>query len=186
MGRGATRGIERHLKETFNSQEIVAQRIFILSGSMQLRALFKAEERHGIYSTDLLEGRISFDSIDGAFRNMTKAMAVFMRTHGEEGLDGYAKGGMWTTVTCIYVGWKWIVFPVTMIGTTGIFLLLVIIDNWGNDTERLWKSSILAMLFCEVDVQQERPFGKEQIAKLARSMSVSPGDKEEALKLTAR
>jgi hypothetical protein len=39
-----------------------------------------------------------------------------------------------------------------MFGLTGLFLLLIAIENRGVETDRLWKSSFLAALFCEVEV----------------------------------
>jgi hypothetical protein len=188
IGKGAVKGMEQHFAENFYDQEMTAARALLTSGNMYLRALWNAEEpipSAGNSVPDVV-GRISFESVDEAFRNVARAITAYMRTHGEEGLSGYAKGHMWSTATCVYTRWEWIVFPAAMIGLTGIFLALVMIENWGNDSERLWKSSILATLFCDVDVQQDRPVGKEQMKESAKSTSVSLESKSGELRLVAR
>lgn len=52
-----------------------------------------------------------------------------------------------------------------MIGLTGILLILVAIENRGIENDRLWKSSFLAALFCEAEVQ-EKPVEKEEMNRL--------------------
>lgn len=52
-----------------------------------------------------------------------------------------------------------------MIGLTGILLILVAIENRGIENDRLWKSSFLAALFCEVEVH-EKPVEKEEMNRL--------------------
>lgn len=60
-----------------------------------------------------------------------------------------------------------------MISLTGIFLLLVLIENHDLESDRLWKSSILAALFCEIDVPLDNSAGKETMNAVAKSTSVS-------------
>ncbi|KAJ8109669.1 hypothetical protein OPT61_g7293 [Boeremia exigua] len=188
LGRGATRGIQSYFESIFSDQKLsfLFSPVPILQGNMYLRALWQPDNRPFRLMNDLLEGSISFESADHALANMTKAMTVYMRTHGEEGPAGYARGQLWTTTTCVYVRWEWITFPAVMITLTSVFLLLVVIDNWGTDSERLWKSSVLATLFCEVDVHRDQDLGKEQLSAIAKSTSVSIGSKQESLRLIAR
>ena len=93
---------------------------------------------------------------------------------------------MWANTTCVYVRWEWIAFPVVMIALTGLFLLLVIIDNWKVESDRLWKSSVLATLFCEVDVERDRPKGKEEMSEIAKSTGVSLEGKSGRLRMVVR
>jgi hypothetical protein len=113
-------------------------------------------------------------------------MTAFIRTHGVEGEAGYAKGDTWINTTCVYVRWEWIAFPVAMIALTGLFLLLVIIDNWGVESDKLWKSSMLATLFCEVDIQRDRPEGKKEMKEMATTTGVSLEGKSGRLRLVTR
>ena len=52
-----------------------------------------------------------------------------------------------------------------------MFLLLVAIENCSIETDRLWKSSFLAALFCEVELDRT-PAGKVEMKSIARSTSV--------------
>lgn len=76
-----------------------------------------------------------------------------------------------------------------MIGMSGIFLVLVHIENRGTETERLWKSSVLALLFCEMDsevVDKAHPIRKSTLNEVAKSTSVSFGKDRKVLKLSVR
>ena len=93
---------------------------------------------------------------------------------------------MWHTTTCVHIRWEWITFPVIMMGLTGAFLLLVVVENHGVESDRLWKSSVLAALFCEVDVRQDRPTNKEEMREIAKSTNMSLRRKSDGmLRLTA-
>lgn len=188
VGLGTAQGIYQQLDTMFDEQEMLSNNIALLSGNMYLQSLWRAEERprdtDDIYV--MLRGTATYETVNEAFSNMTKAMTAYIRTHGEEGVSGWAKGDVWSTTTCVYVRWGWIAFPAAMIGLTGIFLMLIVVDGWSDDSERLWKSSIVATLFCEVDTQRDRPVGMEQMTEMARSTSVSLAGKAESLRLIAR
>lgn len=64
-------------------------------------------------------------------------------------LNWHVYGGMWYTTICVHIHWGWIVFLVVMVGLTGAFLLLVVVENRDVEGDRLWKSSLLATVFCE-------------------------------------
>lgn len=96
-------------------------------------------------------GTLDEDLVNSIMGNISTAMTTVIRTYNTEGPDWDAKGSLLTATTCIRIDWRWIAFPAIMMGLTGIFLVLVVIDNREMDHERLWKSSVLATLFCEVD-----------------------------------
>lgn len=76
-----------------------------------------------------------------------------------------------------------------MIGLTGVFLVFVIIDNCDVERERLWKSSVLATIFCELDqgmVRNAHLTSKRAMHDIAWSTSVSLETKKGTLKLLAR
>lgn len=134
----------------------------------------------------------------GNFRNYTadeimegvsSAMTTVVRTHYSDGPETDAKGDMWVVTTCIRIDWRWLSFPMVMIGLTGIFLVLVTIDNRGVERERLWKSSALATLFCEVDHGVEgnaHLASKRAMYDFAKSTSASLDGKGDTLRLVAR
>jgi hypothetical protein len=156
-------------------------------GSIQLRALYRLRGQDGGRSAAEMAGDISFETINDTMGEVARALTNVIRTHGIEGPSWYAQGDMWYTTTCVRVEWKWIAFPVVMISLTGIFLLLVLVENHGVESDRLWKSSILAALFCEVDTQQDKPIGKEEMMRVARSTGVSLEEKSGGtLRLVAR
>ena len=73
-----------------------------------------------------------------------------------------------------------------MVGSVVIFLVLVCIENRNVHRDRLWKSSILAALFCEVDVLESnklRTLTRRDIEEVARSTSVSLDKTDQKLRL---
>jgi hypothetical protein len=192
MSEPAYRGMRRHFDTMFDEQNLTSTGTALAGGNAYLRAIWQEDPKSynvsfaDIRFTDAMIGQTSFASVDESIKNMTRAMTAFIRTHGAEGEAGYAKGDMWTNTTCVYVRWEWITFPVAMIALTGLFLLLVIIDNWGVESDRLWKSSVLATLFCEVDIQRDRPEGKEGMKEMATSTGVSLEGRSGRLRLVTR
>jgi hypothetical protein len=192
MSEPAYRGVRRHLDNMFDKQNLTTTGTALADGNAYLRAIWQEDPKSynvsfaNITLANAMIGRTSFASVDESFKNMTRAMTAFIRTHGVEGEAGYAKGDTWINTTCVYVRWEWIAFPVAMIALTGLFLLLVIIDNWGVESDKLWKSSMLATLFCEVDIQRDRPEGKEEMKEMATTTGVSLEGKSGRLRLVTR
>jgi hypothetical protein len=153
---------------------------FGTSGSAYLRVLYQG-------------GNITVKSIDERIKGLAIAMTTIIRTNaitaqGEDGVvvqaSENATGTVWKNTTCIYIRWPWLSFPSAMIGLTGLFLLLIAFENREIETDRLWKSSFLAALFCEVEVPQ-KPAGKEQMKTMAKSTSVSLENKRATLRLVS-
>ncbi|CAN9303866.1 unnamed protein product [Alternaria alternata] len=187
MSQPAAWGLRRHFDTMFHEQILKSNGLSLIEGNAYLRALWRQDpEGRENMTGPPIKGQTSIASIDESFRNMTRAMTAFIRTHGAEGEEGWARGYMWANTTCVYVRWEWIAFPVVMIALTGLFLLLVIIDNWKVESDRLWKSSVLATLFCEVDVERDRPKGKEEMSEIAKSTGVSLEGKSGRLRMVVR
>lgn len=187
MSQPAAWGLRRHFDTMFHEQILKSNGLSLIEGNAYLRALWRQDpEGRENMTGPPIKGQTSIASIDESFRNMTRAMTAFIRTHGAEGEEGWARGYMWANTTCAYVRWEWIAFPVVMIALTGLFLLLVIIDNWKVESDRLWKSSVLATLFCEVDVERDRPKGKEEMSEIAKSTGVSLEGKSGRLRMVVR
>jgi hypothetical protein len=130
---------------------------------------------------------MSFESVNERIQSLATAMTAIIRTSGGDAnttntLEERTIGTVWNNTTCMYIRWSWIAFPSGMIGLTGLFLLLVALENRGVETNRLWKSSFLAALFCEVEVH-EKPVGKEEMKAIVNTTSVSLEDKDGTLRL---
>ena len=134
-------------------------------------------------------GTLDIQTVLDVMLNVSTAMTTVVRTHYTEGSGWDAKGDMWVTTTCVSVDWRWISFPVIMIGLTGIFLVLVVVENRGVERERLWKSSVLATLFCGVDhevTDNAALVSKRAMYDVAKSTSVSLQTQKGTLRLLAR
>jgi hypothetical protein len=63
-----------------------------------------------------------------------------------------------------------------MIGLAATFLVLVHLENRVVQRDRLWKSSILATLYCDIDhtaTSESRPVSRQDMERVAKSTSVS-------------
>lgn len=168
--------IAESLKEIFDAKKATMGRRGGVSGSAHLRILFE-------------DGNITVSSLTERIKGLTTAMTTIVRTSGGDGTLTYtpdnAEGVVWINTTCMSIRWAWITFPAVMIGLTGVFLMLVAFENRGVESDRLWKSSFLAALFCEVETHKEPPVGKEDMISVAKSTSVSLEGKSRALRLVA-
>ena len=173
FSRLSERGIQATFAEIFHEKQLSQDgRTRGIMGPIQLRQVFSSLNT-------------SMEALDGLMHNLTTAMTAVIRSHGEEGPSGYLYGDTWSMTTCMYTRWPWITFPVVLIGLTGVFLVLVAIENHAVPSDRLWKSSFLAALFCELDIS-DKPTGKEEMAATAKSSSVSVEGMSGALRLVAR
>jgi hypothetical protein len=169
----ASSAIAGTLADVFSNQTLYQTRKGGVSGPAHLRVLRDT-------------GNITSSSVNKRIQGLATAMTTVVRTYGGDDFDtnhpGYATGTVWRNTTCMYIRWSWITFPSVMIGLTGVFLLWVAFENRGIETDRLWKSSFLAALFCEVELH-EKPVGKEEMKEMAKSTSVSLEDKRATLRL---
>jgi hypothetical protein len=181
MGTFSNRAMVETLTEVFDEQEAIMGWNGGVSGSAHLRVLFQ-------------NGNITVENVDERIKGLATAMTTVVRTNALPaiGRDGIVEieapenaiRTVWNNTTCIYIRWSWISFPSVMIGLTGLFLLLIAYENREIETDRLWKSSFLAALFCEVEVPQ-KPSGKEEIKAIAKSTSVSLEDKRAILRFVS-
>ncbi|USP79036.1 hypothetical protein yc1106_06310 [Curvularia clavata] len=149
-----------------------------ISGPVHLQVLFEG-------------GNITVSTIDKRMSNLATAMTSIVRTNPDppdypvkrpDWMPYNAEGEMWVNTTCVYVRWPWITFPAAEILLSGIFLILVAIDSRGIEPDRLWKSSFLAALFCEVEVDKQL-VGKKEMEEMAKSTSVSLAVTSQGLRL---
>jgi hypothetical protein len=176
--RSSTSAIQYHLQALYG-QQFVADMYSSRYGTAYMRVLWN----NGQLPNAPLE------HVGSVMTNLTNAVNNVLRTHGMAGYNKPAGGTMWYTTTCIEISWTWIAFPATMIALSAIFLLLVHLESRGVESERLWKSSTLAMLFCEMDdvvTEEARPVGRRRLEEVAASSSVSLGKDNGSLRLVSR
>ena len=134
------------------------------------------------------DNNMTFDDVDQRMKDLATHMTTIVRTNGGDGThknaSDNAEGIIWTNTTCVYVRWRWISFPAATLGLTGLFLIWILFENRGIEKDRLWKSSFLAALFCEVEMHQ-RPVGKKEMSSMAKSTSVSLEGNSGRLRLVA-
>jgi hypothetical protein len=135
------------------------------------------------------EDNITLDTVNEYMADLTTSMTAVVRIHGKEGKAGYTTGYVWITTTCVRAKCAWISYSVALMIISALFLILVQIESRGVERERLWKSSVLATLFCEADdeiMKQGRPVRKIDMRDIARSTSVSLDADVKTLRLVAR
>jgi hypothetical protein len=175
FGQGAAMGTRFYIQQIYEEQLLTYYQSLQVgtSGSIHLRKLFR-------------EGNITLDTVNADMGNLTRSMSAVIRTFGVEGEAAYANGTQWYTTTCLGINWPWLSFDGAMIGLSAIFLVLVAIESRGIESERLWKSSVLATLFCEIDgpvTAMMKPVGKESMGTIAKSTSVSLDPSRQTLRL---
>jgi hypothetical protein len=175
FGQGAAMGTRFYMQQIFDEQLLAYYQSAQVgvSGSIHLRKLFR-------------ERNMTLDTVNADMGNLTRSMSAIIRTFGVEGEAAYANGTQWYSTTCLGINWPWLSFDGAMILLSAIFLVLVAIESKGIESERLWKSSVLATLFCEIDdpvTAVVKPVGKEDMGTIAKSTSVSLDSSRQTLKL---
>lgn len=177
FGQGTAMGITDYLKEIFEEKLFYYEQMTMgTAGPIHLRRLFR-------------EGNITLETLDEDMTSLTRSMTAIVRTFGQEGEAAYANGTQWYSTTCLGINWPWLAFDGAMIALTAVFLLLVSIESRGVESERLWKSSVLATLFCEVDHAARigvEPVAKEKMGAIASSTSVRIDPRSQRLRLLVR
>jgi hypothetical protein len=167
--------IQKHLTNIFDDKNIF---IFggIHDGTNYLRTLYR-------------DGNITLDTVNELFGDLAASMTAIIRTNPADNQTQPVHGTVWYTKTCIGVNWAWISYPAVMIGLCAVFLVLVHIESRDVDSQRLWKSSTLAMLFCELDeevVAAARPLQRDTMGDAAKTTGVQLERDVDGLRLVGK
>ncbi|KAJ8116938.1 hypothetical protein OPT61_g1748 [Boeremia exigua] len=177
FGESAANGIRHYFSKILDNQTLTLTELRESTyASMHLRQLWQNE-------TMLLP------RVQNIMEDLSKAMSAVVRTNGEEGAVWYLEGTMFSTTTCVDIEWAWLTFPIVTVVLTGVFLAFMVWDNRDIASDRLWKSSILAALFCEVEharIDETQTICKEAMIEMAKSTSVSVEGGKGTLKFVAR
>ena len=138
FGKAAESGITRYFANIFDNQ------------TLSLTGLHESKYP-SVHLRQLWNNDTMLLPMDRVMKDMTIAMTAVIRTQGTEGDRWQLKGTMFSLTTCMQVKWQWAAVPIVTIALTGAFLILIMMENRNVASDRLWKSSVLATLFCEID-----------------------------------
>ncbi|KZM24318.1 uncharacterized protein EKO05_0005633 [Ascochyta rabiei] len=177
FGDAAATGIRRYFSNIFDNQTLTLTELQETKyASIHLRQLWQNES-------------MVLPRVEQVMGDISAAMTAVVRTEGVEGDIWHLKGTMLSNTTCVDIQWPWLTFPLVTIALTGIFLLSIVLENRNIASDRLWKSSVLATLFCEVEhgrMDETKTICKEAMIDMAKSTSVSVEGGKGTLKLMAR
>ncbi|KAK8061169.1 hypothetical protein PG997_015390 [Apiospora hydei] len=88
-------------------------------------------------------GRVTFERIDTLFSNISNALTIHIRTHGNKTYSVDAAGDVWHASTCLEVQWPWIAFHTTLAVLTLLLFVLVLI---ASHQQPVWKASPLVWI----------------------------------------
>jgi hypothetical protein len=113
-----------------------------------VRLILKAGYQGADFYTQLTLATSSLDYTDTAA--MSSNLAAFM-TNALRTQDGSQwVGTTWQSVTYIQVRWAWLILPAVLVLAAGILLFMTVVQSKRYNTV-LWKTSLLAFLFCSTN-----------------------------------
>lgn len=143
--------LESFLNGTVSASPLISNQP---NGSVQLNKLFN-------------DGRLSFESIDAIFSNISDSMTAYIRQIPPQSgmqLDetpASARGRAFQTQTCIQVRWGYLTVFVALVLLTTTFLVAVMRETSRHHEADPWKSSSLALLFHGLHPETRDPHGGE-------------------------
>jgi hypothetical protein len=167
--------IQQQLTNIFDDKNILIH-VAANDGTKYLRTLYR-------------DGNITLDTVNELFGGLAASMTSIIRTNPADNQTQPVHGTVWYAKTCIVVNWAWISYPAVMIGLCAVFLVLVHIESRDVDSQRLWKSSTLAMLFCELDeevVAAARPLQRDAMGDTAKTTGVQLERDVDGLRLVGK
>jgi hypothetical protein len=167
--------IKEQLTNIFDDKNILISGV-VNDGTNYLRTLYR-------------DGNITLDTVNELFGDLAASMTSIIRTNPADNQTQPVHGTVWYAKTCIGVNWAWISYPAVMIGLCAVFLVLVHIESRDVDSQRLWKSSTLAMLFCELDeevVAAARPLQRDVMGDAAKTTGMQLERDVDGLRLVGK
>ncbi|KAI5206191.1 hypothetical protein E4T38_03830 [Aureobasidium subglaciale] len=135
-----------------------------------VRLILKAGYQGADFYTQLTLATSSLDYTDTTA--MSGNLAVFM-TNALRTQDAWQSvGTAWQSTTFIRVRWIWLLLPAILVLATGILLVLTIVQSTRHGTV-LWKTSMLAFLFCSTHAWTTQTSRDENARSLKAMETVS-------------
>ncbi|KAI4744271.1 hypothetical protein E4T50_05376 [Aureobasidium sp. EXF-12298] len=141
-----------------------------------VRLILKAGYQGADFYTQLTLATSSLDYADTTA--MSSNLAAFM-TNALRTQDGIQSvGTAWQSVTYIQVRWVWLILPAVLVLAAGILLFITVVQSKRYNTV-LWKTSLLAFLFCstnawttDTDVDGDNARSLEAMEMASKGMEV--------------
>ncbi|KAI4728315.1 hypothetical protein E4T49_03962 [Aureobasidium sp. EXF-10728] len=134
-----------------------------------LKLILKAGYQGADFYTQLTLATSSLDYTDTAAMSSNLAAFVTNALRTQDGLQ--ATGTAWQSVTFIKVRWAWLILPAVLVLAAGVLLFLTIVQSKRHDTV-LWKTSLLAFLFCSTHAWT-MPCVREDKARSLKAMEAA-------------
>lgn len=101
----------------------------------------------------------NYTDINLVFQSLASSLTFHARS---EVCHASHNGTAWSTVSYIHVRWLWMILPITLVSLSALFLIITIIHT---RRQYIWKSSPLALLFSNLDVEGPNPFRTDPTLK---------------------
>ncbi|CAI7591276.1 unnamed protein product [Penicillium palitans] len=101
----------------------------------------------------------NYTDINLVFQSLASSLTFHARS---EVCHASHNGTAWSTVSYIHVRWLWMILPITLVFLSALFLIITIIHT---RRQYIWKSSPLALLFSNLDVEGPNPFRTDPTLK---------------------
>ncbi|KOS43160.1 hypothetical protein ACN38_g5953 [Penicillium nordicum] len=122
----------------------------------------------------------SIQALYGTYGNYTdinlvfQSLAASLTFHARSKICHASHGGTaWSTVSYVHVRWLWMILPITLVFLSALFLIITIFHT---RRDYIWKSSPLALLFSNLDLEGPNPFRTDPtlkgIERTSRQMDV--------------
>ncbi|CAD0094866.1 unnamed protein product [Aureobasidium mustum] len=135
-----------------------------------VRLILKAGYQGADFYTQLTLATSSLDYTDTAAMSTNLAAFVTNALRTQDGMQ--AAGTAWQSVTFIHVRWVWLILPAALVLAAGVLLFLTIVQSRRNDTV-LWKTSLLAFLFCSTHAWKTNTSTREDKIRSLRAMELA-------------
>ncbi|KEQ71957.1 hypothetical protein M436DRAFT_73700 [Aureobasidium namibiae CBS 147.97] len=140
-----------------------------------VKLILKAGYQGADFYTQLTLATSSLDYADTTA--MSSNLAAFM-TNALRTQDGMQSIGIaWQSVTFIQVRWAWLTLPAVLVVAAGVLLRMTVLQSQRNNTV-LWKTSLLAFLFCSTDVWRTDTSGDGDHARSLEAMELASKNME--------
>lgn len=105
------------------------------------------------------EGNATLETVQAAMDGLARSITARWRQgDGISDNVGPVTGMVWENQTCVLVNWAWISLPAALLLLTIVFLILTVLRT-NSKGARVWKSSMLAVLFNGLDLKTRQDAG---------------------------
>jgi len=130
--------IRKELRDSIREASLFRNDHLIPEGPIQARKIWQ-------------EGKLDLNTMKKVMDDLADTMTATIRRTGESGGSNYVEGKVILNSTCVEVQWKWISYLGVLTVLTLSFFALFLLQSTNGRGHRVWKSSILPVLFCSLN-----------------------------------